>query len=77
MEREPVQVVCYAGRTSPERPTSFVWRGREHTVEKIESEWREPGVKCFRLRSGDDRMFELCYYEGADKWLAREWAVNG
>ena len=76
MEFEPVRVTCYAGRTSPERPTSFFWRGLEHKVEKIESEWSEPGEKHFRLRSEDDRLFELCYYEGSDRWVVLEWAVN-
>ena len=76
MEHEPAHVTCYSGRTRAERPTSFYWRGREHTVRRIDSEWREPGERHFRLRTGDDSLFELCYYEDADKWLVREWAVN-
>jgi Domain of unknown function (DUF6504) len=76
MEYDLTQVTCYAGRTSAERPTSFLWKGRVHRVRKIEGEWREPGAKRFRLRSEDDRLFELCYYEGSDRWLVQEWVVS-
>ncbi len=76
MERELVQVTCYAGRASPERPTSFFWRDLEHKVKKIESEWREPGEKHFRLRLEDDRLLELCYYEGSDRWVVMEWMTT-
>ena len=76
MEHEPARVTCYSGRTYAERPTSFYWKGQEHIVKTIESEWREPGERHFRLRTEDDRLFELCYDEDTDKWLVQEWAVN-
>ena len=76
MDHEPARVNCYSGRTYAERPISFYWNGQEHTVKRIEGEWREPGERHFRLRTEDDRLFDLCYYENADTWLVREWAVN-
>ncbi len=45
-------------------------------VRTIESEWPEPGARHFRLRTEDDRQFELCYYEDADQWLIQERAVD-
>ena len=76
MEHEPARVTCYSGRTYAERPTSFYWKGQEHRVKRVESEWQEPGERHFRLRTEDDRTFDLCYDENADMWLVREWAVN-
>lgn len=72
MEGEPENVACYSGGRYGERPTSFTWRGCEYRVRIIESEWLEPGARHFRLRAEDDRLFELCYYEGADRWLIQE-----
>jgi len=72
MEHEPVQVTCYSGHTYAERPKSFLWEGREHRVKMVEKEWQEPGERHFRIRTEDDRMFELCYYESRDEWSAVE-----
>lgn len=73
MEREPVQVACYSGHTYAQRPLSFIWDDTELRVKKVEKEWQEPGARHFRVRTDDDRMFELCYYEASDRWLATEW----
>jgi hypothetical protein len=73
MEREQVKVACYSGRSYAERPTAFIWEGAEHKVRDIEREWLEPGEKHFRLRTEDDRLFELCYYEKGDRWSVIEW----
>jgi hypothetical protein len=72
MKRGRVQVACYSGRTYAERPTAFLWEGIEQRVRKIEREWLEPGEKHFRLRTEDDRLFELCYYEDGDHWSVIE-----
>lgn len=72
MERGRVQVACYSGRTYAERPTAFLWEGIEQKVRKIEREWQEPGEKHFRICTEGDRLFELCYYEDGDWWLATE-----
>lgn len=76
MEGEPGCVACYSGSRYGERPASFVWRGVRHRVGSIDSEWLEPGRRHFRLRTDDDRLFELCYDEGADRWLIRERAAG-
>ncbi len=73
MEHERVQVTCYSGNTYAERPMAFIWEGAEQRVVDVEKEWREPGDKHFRLRTEDDRLFELCYYECGDRWSATEW----
>lgn len=70
---EAVRVTCYSGHTYAERPTAFLWEGIEQRVRKIEREWQEPGGKHFRICTEGDRLFELCYYEDGDRWLATEW----
>jgi hypothetical protein len=72
MEGEPLSVACYSGSRYGERPTSFVWHGARHRVGSIVSEWLEPGCRHFRVRTEDDRLFELCYDEDADRWLIQE-----
>jgi hypothetical protein len=76
MERESTQVSCYSGLTYAERPTSFLWEGTVFNVKRIEKEWNEPGERHFRLRTDDDRLFELCYDEGSDGWSVHEWVKN-
>ena len=65
---QPVEVSCHSGHTYAERPISFRWEGREHRVEKVEREWREPGQRCFQVLSGEDKRFELRYQERGDEW---------
>ncbi|MFC2058860.1 hypothetical protein ACFLTS_04365 [Chloroflexota bacterium] len=69
---QPVQVRCYSGHTYAERPSSFILDSIEQTVRIIEKEWREPGEKRFRVRTEDDRIFNLRYNEQKDNWSAVE-----
>ncbi len=66
------EVRCYSGHTYAERPRSFEWGGTEYQVEKIEKEWRGPGEKCFRVRTGDNKLFKLCYNEKEEQWSIKE-----
>ena len=76
MEAQPVQVICYSAQAFAERPIAFLWQGAEHSVAKVDKEWREPGEKHFRVRTDDDRLFELCYHEASDRWSATEWVLK-
>ena len=67
-----VQVQCYSGHTYAERPDSFLWQGELHRVQRIEREWLEPGERHFRIRTGENKLFELCYNESKDEWLLKE-----
>ena len=69
MERWLKNVNCYSGRTCNERPESFLWDNRRLKVISIEKEWWEPGARCFYIRTDDDKLFKLCYYETTDQWL--------
>ena len=58
---KPVLVKCYSGRAYADRPVSFMLNGVRYSVESVEKEWWEPGVKHFRVRTGDNKRAELCY----------------
>jgi len=62
------EVRCYSGHTYAERPESFRWKGAEYLVTRIEKSWKEPGGKCFRVSTGDNKRFRLCYNVANDKW---------
>ena len=68
MELDKLKVNCYSGHTYAERPTSFRWQGVEYEVKEIEKEWLEPGKRYFRVRTGDNKLFQLCYNETDKQW---------
>jgi hypothetical protein len=68
MVSENLKVRCYSGRTYAERPQSFTWQGTEYEVAEIEKEWLEPGQRCFQVRTGDNKLFKLCYNETKEIW---------
>ncbi|MDY6918104.1 MAG: DUF6504 family protein [Chloroflexota bacterium] len=68
MNNESVSVTCYSGRDYPDRPTSFVWRGRKYEVKLVEKEWLEPGERHFTVRTRDDRTFMISYRRKEDRW---------
>jgi hypothetical protein len=65
-------VRCYSGQTYAERPLSFNWENKEYEVAEIEAEWRGEGTKNFRVRTKDNKLFQLCYNESQDKWSLTE-----
>ncbi len=67
-QKIPVQVNCYSGYTYAERPYSFLWRRKTFKIARVESEWLEPDSKFFKVLTDDEKLFELCYNEGEDKW---------
>ena len=63
-----LKVNCYSGHTYAERPSSFLWQGIQYEVQEIEKEWQEPGARYFRVRTADNKLFQLCYNEIAKQW---------
>ena len=61
-------VRCYSGHTYAEEPRSFVWEGVEYEVSAIEKAWLEPGERHFQVRTGDNKLFQLCYNETDNRW---------
>lgn len=67
-----LKVNCYSGHTYAERPRSFTWEDTEYQIEEIEKEWLEPGKRCFQTRTGDNKLFKLCYNEVEESWSLTE-----
>ncbi len=67
-----LEVNCYSGHTYAERPKSFRWEGIEYEVEEIEKAWVEPGKRYFRVRTGGNKLFRLCYNETERRWSLTE-----
>ena len=67
-----LKVSCYSGHTYAQRPVSFTWRGVEYQVVEVEKEWREPDRRCFRVKTGDNKCFQLCYNEAQEEWSLQE-----
>jgi len=61
-------VECHSGYEYAERPVALRWEGRRLVIEQVESQWRIPGGKRFRVRTQDGRAFELFYGELYDEW---------
>lgn len=61
-------VECHSGYEYAERPVAFYWEGNRWEIEAIEAQWSLPGGKQFRVRTQDERIFELFYDELKDEW---------
>ncbi len=67
-----LEVNCYSGHTYAERPKSFLWEGVEYEIEEIEKEWLAPGERHCQVRTGDNKLFQLCYNETEQQWSLTE-----
>jgi len=72
MVSENLKVRCYSGHTYAERPESFIREGTEYIVADIEKSWQEPGRRYFQVRTGDNKLFKLCYNEQEESWSVTE-----
>jgi hypothetical protein len=64
----PELVECHSGYEYAERPIAVWWQGERLEVESVEAQWRISGGKKFRVRTRDNRVFELLYVELYDEW---------
>jgi hypothetical protein len=69
---DDIEVRCYSGYTYAERPVSFTWQGKDYDIAEIEKEWRGERVKCFLVKTGDNKRLQLCYNEAQDNWSVVE-----
>ncbi|HEX9617883.1 MAG TPA: hypothetical protein VGA03_10745 [Anaerolineales bacterium] len=61
-------VECHSGSEYAERPTALYWQGQRLEIEAVQRRWRTPAARCFRVRTVQDQIFELCYEEHSDRW---------
>lgn len=67
-----LKVNCYSGHTYAQEPRSFRWQDTEYEVAEIEKAWQEPGKRYFKVRTGDNKLFQLCYNEVPEQWSLLE-----
>jgi hypothetical protein len=61
-------VECYSGHEYAQRPVAFEWEGERKIVESVLNTSRTPAGRCFRVRTIDHQIFDLCYDESQDVW---------
>ncbi len=72
MAEQQVEVQCYSGFTYAEEPRAFTWRGARYEITAIEKAWREPGRRCFLVRTRYHKSLRLCYNEKNQGWTLHE-----
>ena len=61
-------VETHSGYTYGERPVALYWEGSRLQIAEVETRWRSPDGKGLRVRTEDDRVFELYYDRLSDEW---------
>jgi hypothetical protein len=54
-----LEVECYSGGRSDERPVRFRLDGREYQVEAIVDQWYEPDSTYFKVSADDGNLYIL------------------
>ncbi len=54
-----LQVSCYAGRKTEERPVRFRMDDREYLVEELLDQWYGPEDAFFKVRANDGNLYIL------------------
>ncbi len=61
-------VRCHAGWHYPEHPQALFWEDKWLDVIHVLHEWRRPDGYGYVVRTADEKLFELHYYEDSDSW---------
>ncbi len=62
------KVEAHSGYTYGERPIALHWEGERMIVAAVVSRWRDPSGIGYRVRTEDDRIFDLYYDETSGEW---------
>jgi hypothetical protein len=72
---EQVQVECYSGYKSNERPVAFTYRGSRLEIAEILDRWYEggldadrPQIDYFKVKTSAGQVFRLQYLSLFDAW---------
>jgi hypothetical protein len=63
-----IEVQCYAGSCSAERPLRFSIRGRTFDVKELDGQWCSVDAMYFRVVADDGNYYVLRHDEGQDSW---------
>lgn len=59
MELMKLNVECYSGRKTDERPVRFRLEGREYFVKAVLDQWYEPESIFYKVRADDGNFYIL------------------
>jgi hypothetical protein len=62
------RVECRADLDYADTPLALVWDGRRLVIDEVLARWRIPVGKGFRVRTVENRLFELFYDETKEDW---------
>ncbi len=68
MPDQVVQVECYSGYKTDERPLKLHLGKRAIEIVEIEDRWYSPGATYFRVRVEDGDRYVLRHEEAQDVW---------
>ena len=78
MTDERIQVECYSGYKTNERPAAFTYRGRRWEVKEIIDRWYEggldptrPEIDYFKVKTTEGQIFILRYLSLFNSWSIR------
>ena len=63
-----IEVQCYAGSRSDERPLRFCIRGRNFDVKELDGQACSADAMYFRVVADDGNYYVLRHDEGQDSW---------
>jgi hypothetical protein len=63
-----LQVQCYAGRNTDERPVRFQLKDRDFIVEEVLDQWYGPDDLFFKVRADDGNLYILRHNLPRDSW---------
>ncbi|MBI2471327.1 MAG: hypothetical protein HYV59_08815 [Planctomycetes bacterium] len=77
MKLREIQVSTYSGYKADERPISFVFKGKTHTIKEITNQVYEevPGKvrrKRYTIKTDEGITFRLLFEENQDRWFLEE-----
>jgi hypothetical protein len=63
-----IQVHCYSGYKTDERPINFTVRGRRLMVEEIIDRWYGINHSYFKILANDQKIYFIKYDQDEDLW---------
>ena len=70
-----INVACYSGYKSNERPIYFTVRGRKVLVEEIVDRWYGKNGDYFKIRANDRKIYLIKYNRDDDLWTLEKIGV--
>ena len=61
-------VECLSDHDYTGRPVAITWQEQRLEIATILERWNIPNARCFRVKTTDEKIFDLTYAEFEDEW---------